>query len=295
MNASLAYVNTDRPDVRSSVASAMIVRTTPPSDDVRNPMRRLWKRHWKKIAIGAATLVVLVLVGSLLYAKVFNKADAEFNQNDVIDKLDATTTLAVSVDSTTPTSDTPTSNDASSTTAGTTSTDVDGDWTIAPDSEVGYRVDESINGFETTANGRTNAITGQLTIDGTKATAGNWTVDMTTFKSDESRRDRQFNGRIMAVGEFPTSTFVLTEPIDFGSVPADGETISATATGDLTLRGVTKPVTFELQATFKNGRIGVLGQIPIVFSDFDIPNPSLATVSTEDNGLLEFVLIFDTA
>ena len=118
---------------------------------------------------------------------------------------------------------------------------------------------------------------------------------MTTFKSDESRRDNQFNGRIMGVDQFPTSTFTLTSPIDFGEVPADGATITATATGDLTLRGVTKPVTFELQATFKNGRVGVLGNIPIVFADYGIPNPSFATISTEDNGLLEFVLIFDKA
>ena len=42
------------------------------------------KRHWKKIAIGVVVLVALVLGGSFLYAKVFNKADAEFNQGDVI-------------------------------------------------------------------------------------------------------------------------------------------------------------------------------------------------------------------
>ena len=64
------------------------------------------------------------------------------------------------------------------------------------------------------------------------------------------------------------------------------------ATGDLTLHGVTKSVTFEVKATFKNGRIGVLGQIPVTFADYDISNPSFASVTTEDHGLLEFVLVF---
>ena len=250
------------------------------------------KRHWKKIAIGFVALAVLVVGGSFIYAKVFNKPDAEFNQGDVIDKLDGTTTTAGSSSgSTTPTSD----STAGSTTTAATSSGVDGTWNIAAESEVGYRVKESINGFDTTANGRTNAITGQFTIEGTKATTGDWTVDMTTFKSDESRRDNQFNTRVMTVDQFPTSTFTLTQPIDFGAIPGEGETITATATGDLTLRGVTKSVTFDLQATFKNGRIGVLGQIPVVFADYGIPNPSFATVTTEDNGLLEFVLIFDKA
>ena len=172
---------------------------------------------------------------------------------------------------------------------------VDGAWNISTGSEVGYRVDENINGFDTTANGRTQAITGSFTIAGTAVTAGEWTVDMTTFESDESRRDGQFDGRIMDVSNFPTSTFVLTAPIDFGQVPTDGSTITASATGDLTLRGTTKSVTFEVEATFEGGRVGVLGQIPIVFADFGIPNPSFGTISTEDNGLLEFVLIFDRA
>ena len=251
------------------------------------------QRHWKKIVIGVVVLVALVLGGSFLYAKVINQADDEFNNDDVLDRLNGTTTVVV--DSTTGDSSTDPTEPAQSTTTAAVADGVDGTWTIGAESEVGYRVDETINGFATTANGRTNAITGTFVIAGTSVESGDFTVDMTTFKSDESRRDGQFNGRIMAVDEFPTSTFVLTEPIDFGEIPADGVTITATATGDLTLRGVTKPVTFEVQATFINGRIGVLGQIPVVFADFGIPNPSIATISTEDNGLLEFVLIFDRA
>ena len=251
------------------------------------------QRHWKKIVIGIVVLVALVLGGSFLYAKVINQADDEFNNDDVLDRLNGTTTVVV--DSTTGDTATDTTEPAESTTTAAAADGVDGTWTIGPESEVGYRVDETINGFATTANGRTNAITGTFVIAGTSVDSGDFTVDMTTFKSDESRRDGQFNGRIMSVDQFPTSTFVLTQPIDFGEIPADGVTITATATGDLTLRGVTKPVTFDVQATFANGRIGVLGQIPVVFADFGIPNPSIATISTEDNGLLEFVLIFDRA
>jgi len=251
------------------------------------------QQHWKKIVIGIVVLVALVLGGSFLYAKVFNQADDEFNNDDVLDRLNGTTTVVV--DSTTGDTTTDPTEPGGSTTTAATAAGVDGTWTIGAESEVGYRVDETINGFATTANGRTNAITGTFVIAGTSVDSGDFTVDMTTFKSDESRRDGQFNGRIMSVDEFPTSTFVLTQPIDFGEIPADGVTITASATGDLTLRGVTKPVTFDVQATFANGRIGVLGQIPVVFADFGIPNPSIATISTEDNGLLEFVLIFDRA
>jgi polyisoprenoid-binding protein YceI len=239
------------------------------------------RRHWKKIVIALGVLVGVVLGGSFVYAKLINKADPVLSQSDVNSRLDATTTTVAGA--------APAATAPPAPSGGTT---VDGSWTIATDSEVGYRVNESINGFKTTANGRTQSITGSITIAGSKATAGSWTVDMTTFHSDESRRDGQFNGRIMDVAKFTTSTFTLTSPIDFGATPAEGGSVKVKATGDLTLHGTTKSVTFELTATWKNGRIGVLGNIPVVFADYGIPNPSRATISTDDHGLLEFVLIF---
>lgn len=238
-------------------------------------------KHWKKLVVVLISLVVLVLAASFIYAKFINKADDEFDSSDVKDRLTTTTAAGTTGDT--------------SATTGDTADGVDGGWVIAEGSEVGYRIEEVINGFDTTANGRTEAITGEFTIDGSLVTAGEFTVDMTTFSSDSGRRDSAFNGRIMDVDSFPTATFVLTEPIDFGEVPADGTTITATATGDLTLRGTTVSVTFDVEATFQSGRVGVLGQIPIVFADYDIDQPSAPGITAEDNGLLEFVLIFDRA
>ena len=59
--------------------------------------------------------------------------------------------------------------------------------------------------------------------------------------------------------------------------------------------GVTREVTFEVTAEATAERIGVLGNIPVLFSDYDIDNPSFGAVTTEDDGLLEFVLVFERA
>jgi polyisoprenoid-binding protein YceI len=168
---------------------------------------------------------------------------------------------------------------------------VTGIWRAASTSVVRYRVDEEVNGFSTTAVGTTNQITGTLTIDGDRLRAAGFTVDMGSFASDESRRDSQFRGRIMDVERFPTATFNITQPIRIGSTPADGDVITATATGQLTLHGATNTVTFDVQAMRKAGRIGIIGTIPIVFADYGIPNPSIGFVSTKDHGELEFVLV----
>ena len=169
---------------------------------------------------------------------------------------------------------------------------IDGAWSASDQSLLGYRVKEVLFGQSTEGVGRTNAITGSLSIAGSTVEKGDFTVDMTTVKSDSGNRDNQFQGRIMDTSTFPTSTFTLTQPIDLGSVPAEGQTVTASATGDLTLHGATKPVTFDVQAQLKDGKIEVNGTIPIVFAEYGIPNPSFGPASTEDNGVLEFLLVF---
>ena len=151
---------------------------------------------------------------------------------------------------------------------------------------------ETLFGQDTEGVGRTNAVTGSLSVAGTAVEAGEFTVDMATVESDSGNRDNQFRGRIMDTDNFPTSTFTLTQPIELGTIPAEGETITASATGDLTLRGTTLPVTFDVQARLNAGNIEVDGSIPIVFADWGIPNPSFGPATTADNGLLEFLLVF---
>ena len=129
----------------------------------------------------------------------------------------------------------------------------------------------------------------------TRVVSGGFVVDVASMESDDDRRDRQFRGRIMSTDEFPEATFTLTEPLELGREPGEGVEVTTTATGELTLRGVTNPVTFDVTAEQQSGRIGVLGSIPIVFADYSIANPSMAGVSTEDDGLLEFVLVFEPA
>ncbi len=256
-------------------------------------------RRWKWIVGAVAAVIVVVVAGSFIYAKFINKADPEFDQSTVDERLNAATTTVTgsstvaSDPSSVPLQSTAATTQSTSSAAAAAATGVDGTWAIKAGSEVGYRVKESINGFDTTANGRTQSVTGTMVAVGASITEGQFTVDMTTFTSDESKRDAQFKGRIMDVAKYPTSTFVLTAPIEFGAVPDEGGTVTSSATGDLTLHGTTKSVTFDVQGTFKNSLIGILGQIPVVFADYGIPSPSFGTVSTEDNGLLEFVLVLE--
>lgn len=268
----------------------------------------------RKIVIAAIAVVVLAVGGAfgwLLFIR--DDAPPALNSSDLADALDNAndTTIATTLVSTpaaagsvAPQATTAATSAASATatanTDGIASTDADGStgdvtgtWAISSDSTLGYRVQEVLSGIDSEAAGRTNQVTGTLTIEGTSVVAAEFTVQMASITSDSDRRDGQFRDRIMSTDDFPTSTFVLTAPIDFGQIPAEGTPITATAAGDLTLRGVTNSVTFDIEAQITGGRIGVLGNIPVLFSEYEIPDPSNAIATVKDNGLLEFVLVFD--
>ena len=96
--------------------------------------------------------------------------------------------------------------------------------------------------------------------------------------------------------QFPEATFVLAEPIELGSIPEEGTPVSAVATGDLTIHGVTQRVDFPLDAQIQSGSIVAAGQLQVALADFDIATPSARIVaSVEDVAILELSLVFSRA
>jgi len=190
------------------------------------------------------------------------------------------------------------SNGASSgtTTLGHATAPLDGTWQVSSGSQAGFRVSEVLFGQSATAVGRTSSVTGRMVIASDQVTSATFTVDMTTVHSNRSERDRQFQGRIMNTAQFPHAAFTITAPIAVSPVPADGVLVHPTATGKLTLHGVTNPVTVPLAARRSGNVIQVSGSIPVVFADYHIDNPSVAgLVTTQDHGTVEFLLNFAPA
>jgi polyisoprenoid-binding protein YceI len=236
-------------------------------------------RHPLRWTIGAvAVIAVLAVAGPFVY----------------IHFLDSSPT-ALTLPATSPEASASSSGSATANTAGTGTgtTAIAGTWDTSAGSIVGYRVNEVLLGQNATAVGRSSNVTGHLTVSGTAVTAASFSVPMATIHSDKSQRDAQFDGRIMDVAQYPTATFTLTRPISLARVPTAGSIRHYTASGRLTLHGTTRTVTFPLQAELANGRIEVTGQIPVLFADYNIQNPSFAGfVTTQDHGILEFLLIF---
>ena len=175
-----------------------------------------------------------------------------------------------------------------------------GTWTIDPSvgsfsdftgSFVGYRVQEELASVgAATAVGRTPRVTGSVVLDGATITAVDIEADLSTLESDSSMRDGQLHRQALETDTYPTATFVLAEPIDLGSV-AEGKEMTVTATGDLTIHGVTKRVAIPLEAQLTDGVVTVVGSIDITFADYGMRSPqSMMVLSIADHATLELQL-----
>ena len=167
----------------------------------------------------------------------------------------------------------------------------DGNWVVTTPSVAGYRVKETLNGQASEGVGRTETVDGSFTLAGTDVSAAEFNVDLSTLKSDQSRRDNQVHTRLLQTDEFPVATFALSQPISLGSIPADGVPVTASANGTLSLHGVDKPVTLDVQARRNGEGIEVLATTLITFADFEIEDPSKPPfVTVGKTGTLEVQL-----
>ncbi len=253
-------------------------------------------------------------------------SSADASTDDSPDTPSTGTSADAGTDAGTASSDTPdetvtTSNPAvdegtasADTNAGMTSSDqtadspggLDGVWTVqmaeeAVDLQVdptvsfaGFRVDEVLAGGigDFTAVGRTADVSGSIELSGNVLVAAAVEVTMGTLRTDNSSRDSQAR-RALNTNEFPTATFTLVEPVELPGGIAEGEAFSGSAHGDLTIKGVTNRATFDLQAQLVDDIIVAVGSSDVTFSDFGVTAPTAPiVVSVEDNGIMEFQLLF---
>ena len=258
------------------------------------------KRLGIRLAIAVLALATLAVGGAWVYATFINDAAEEFEVADLDERLDASaeqpseepqdsapdaTTQDESAQTDTTEADATQTDEAAQSEDVTEVDDGTQLWITTEGSEVGYRVSEVLFGIDTEGVGRTEDVTGSVTLIDTTMTEAEFTVDVASMKSDDGRRDGQFRGRIMETQTFPTASFTLTSPIDLGVTATEGATLDTTISGELTMHGVTNPVSFEIAAKIEGNRLGVIGTIPVTFVDYDIVDPSITGITVKPDFL----------
>jgi polyisoprenoid-binding protein YceI len=114
--------------------------------------------------------------------------------------------------------------------------------------------------------GTINLASGSLIANGMKVTGGDFVIDMKsivcTDLTDEGY-NKKFIGHItqgdfFEVEKYPTSTFKITK--------VDGTNL----TGDLTMHGVTKSITFPAKISMVGGKATATASIPVDRTDFGV-------------------------
>jgi polyisoprenoid-binding protein YceI len=165
-------------------------------------------------------------------------------------------------------------------------------------SEARFQIDEELMGAPVTVVGATTLVDGSINIDladMTRTTIGPIAIDASDFKTDRDMRDRAIRRFVLQSGD-ENYKFITFTPVSIEGLPAQaavGDEITLTVNGDLTIREITRPVTFDVTVKVDSDtQLTGLAKTTVLRSDFDLQIPSVPSVAnvSEEVGLeLAFV------
>lgn len=165
----------------------------------------------------------------------------------------------------------------------------------AAQSEVRFILDEILMGNPTTVVGTGNSIEGTVTVnfdDYSQSAISPIIIDATLLATDNNMRNGQIRRAILQTNnpEFQFITFTPTAVEGFPERATVGEPFTLSVTGDLTIRAVIQPMTFEVEVTpVSETEIQGSARATLLREDFDLQIPSVPSVAgVSEEVLLEF-------
>ncbi len=167
-----------------------------------------------------------------------------------------------------------------------------GVFNIASDqSEVSFTLSELLRGTKNEVVGKTDQVAGQIAVDfGTPSNSqiGEIRIDARTLATDDAMRDRTTRGQILQSAQ-DKYEFISFKPTEMTGLPASvtmGTAFSFQVTGDLTIRDITKPVTFDVTVTpDSQTQISGSATATVLRSDFELNIPSLPMIADVDDAV----------
>jgi len=167
---------------------------------------------------------------------------------------------------------------------------------IPGESTVRFELDEILRGQPNTVVGATDQIAGELLLDlgmPAEVQVGPVQINARALQTDSGMRDRQIENRILETGAYEFITFTPTAVTGLPESVSVGDEITFSISGDLTIRNIISPVTFEVVAvlTSEDEITGTAGAvIQRATYDLQIPSvPSVADVEEEVELFIDFV------
>lgn len=160
---------------------------------------------------------------------------------------------------------------------------------VAAESGVIYRVNETLfreGNKINTAVGRTNAIRGEILVDRTNprnSRVGTITIDISTFKTDRTRRDEAIKDRWLESARFPTAEF---RPASIEGLPpayTEGQELRLKVNGQLKVRDVVRPTVFDVTMILRGTTLTGTATTEVKMTDFGFDPPSILGILRSEN------------
>jgi polyisoprenoid-binding protein YceI len=168
---------------------------------------------------------------------------------------------------------------------------------IAPgESRVRFELDEVLRGQPTTVVGSTDQVAGEIAFNLGNPLAtqvGVIQINARALATDNNFRNRAIQNEILQTGAHEFITFTPTAANGLPQSATLGEEVTFTIDGELTIREITRPVTFEVTATaMTEEQLVGTAQTVILRNDFElrIPEvPQVADVEEEVELYIDFI------
>jgi polyisoprenoid-binding protein YceI len=163
------------------------------------------------------------------------------------------------------------------------------EFALVPDkSQVLYKVREQLArlNLPSDAVGQTSSISGSVFIqpDGSVDSAkSKFTVDLATLQTDQAMRDNYVRRNVLQTDQYPQATFVPTQISGLPEPLPQSGNVTFQVTGDLTIRDVTKPVTWDVTGSIQNGEATGTATTHFTFEDFNLTQPRVPVVLSVDD------------
>ena len=171
----------------------------------------------------------------------------------------------------------------------------DGTWDVSTGSAAGFRIRESALGFGDDVTGRTTSVTGTAVIAGGRVASAVFRIDLTAITVG-GKPQPQFAASLDTAAQ-PDATITLAAPARLPAGFGAGRTVTATLPGQLTLRGVTRPVTITVSARRDGVAVEAAGSLTVASGRWGITLPAgfgfLGGLSSQSTA--EFLLILRRA
>lgn len=226
----------------------------------------------------------MMIFAAVLVAAVGGGAAWWFSQGTEAPSTDVT---APPVESTTTTE----ASEPTSTTAGTESEAQGGiTYALTDASTATFTLTEELRGAPTTVVGTSTIVLGEILYDPEDPSSiqvGTVLVNARDFSTDSSNRNRAIRGPILDADTFEFIEFTPTSIDGF-----DGSGAAFSVSGDLTIRDVTNPITFEVTASIDSETVAgtATATVDRTLWGLSIPSaPGIANVSESVTLTLDFV------